>query len=50
MTDGLACYSCANCNDPFNQNYIQVQYYNDSPTAYYCSVSLGVCFLNLDLD
>jgi hypothetical protein len=38
MIDGLACYSCSNCNDPFNPNYVQVLYQNDS-MAYYCSVS-----------
>jgi hypothetical protein len=38
LTDGLACYSCTNCNDPFNQNYIQIAYSNDT-IPWYCSVS-----------
>ncbi len=39
MTDGLACYACVDCNDPFNSKYIEVLYRNDS-LSYSCSVSL----------
>jgi hypothetical protein len=43
MTDGLACYSCTNCNDPFNQNYVLIRYGNESTvTPIYCIVSLHV--------
>lgn len=42
MTNGLACYSCTNCNDPFNSNYVQVLYQNESSISYYCSVSFDL--------
>lgn len=43
MINGLACYTCTNCNDPFNSNYVQVSYYNDT-IPYYCTVSLNNLF------
>lgn len=38
MSEGIACYSCTNCGDPFNSLYIQVVYYNDT-AGYQCYVS-----------
>ncbi|CAF1135891.1 unnamed protein product [Adineta ricciae] len=34
VTNGIACYVCTNCNDPFNPTYVGVSYQND--TNYYC--------------
>ncbi|CAF1453418.1 unnamed protein product [Adineta steineri] len=30
MVDGLACYQCNNCNDPFMSTYVGVTYQNDT--------------------
>ncbi|UJR32353.1 hypothetical protein I4U23_019816 [Adineta vaga] len=38
LTNGLACYSCTNCNDPFNPTYVLVRYENDT-TTWYCTKS-----------
>ena len=48
MTDGLACYACTNCNDPFSTNNVLVKYYNETFGPTYCTVSLLVSdILNL---
>ena len=49
MSNGLACYSCINCNDPFNSLYIQVLYVNDS-LGYYCSVSYVYLYISMKIN
>ncbi|CAM4845699.1 unnamed protein product [Rotaria magnacalcarata] len=34
-TDGLRCYSCSNCNDPFNSNGVQI---TEGSNDMYCMV------------
>ncbi|CAF0865891.1 unnamed protein product [Rotaria sordida] len=36
MIDGLACYTCSSCNDPFNQYYVQIAFINNTGILY-CS-------------
>ena len=38
LADGLVCYSCQNCSDPFQPTYIYAQWQNDTQTQY-CTVS-----------
>jgi hypothetical protein len=38
LSDGLTCYSCTGCNDPFNANNAQTTTVNASQ-GYSCSVS-----------
>lgn len=38
VTDSLVCYSCQNCNDPFQSTYVYGQWLNDTQTLY-CTVS-----------